>query len=353
MQRTCVLNRRISAELRWGWFKFPLRLRERSRKGLMNKLPRSWVAIDGGTKRTSTISSSRPQPGFKVLQWNVLADGLAQNGNFTNVPSEVLEWNRRWPLILSEIQEADADVICLQEVNKYDDFFRPALEKAGYQSYYLPKLNSPATKYGAPRDGCAVFYKSSRFQLKQEPLGKAYISRDGSLMNQGFIILSLVDSTQNREFILATTHLKAKNGIEEEETRIHQVNQLLNELNELRSESYTNGSTIPVIVCGDFNAEPNAESVHIMRKNYPFNFVNLWDFKTNTPDEKSVITTFKWRDCGLAKRVIDYVWFTTCDELELIERWSMLSDEQIGENGLPAQKYGSDHVALCARFAWT
>lgn len=214
-------------------------------------------------------------------------------------------------MILSEIQEADADVICLQEVNKYDDFFRPALEKAGYESYYLPKLNSPATKYGAPRDGCAVFYRSSRFQLKQEPLGKAYIRQNGTLMNQGFIILSLIDSVQNREFLLATTHLKAKNGVEEEETRIHQVNQLLTELNQLRSEScgdLEDESSVPIIVCGDFNAEPNAESCHIMRRNYPFNFVNLWDFKTSTPDEKAVITTFKWREYELAKRTIDYVW---------------------------------------------
>ena len=35
------------------------------------------------------------------------------------VPLKVLEWEQRWPLILTEIQEADADLICLQEVNNY------------------------------------------------------------------------------------------------------------------------------------------------------------------------------------------------------------------------------------------
>ena len=35
------------------------------------------------------------------------------------VPSSLLEWDSRWPLILKEIQEADADLVCLQEVNKY------------------------------------------------------------------------------------------------------------------------------------------------------------------------------------------------------------------------------------------
>ena len=105
----------------------------------MDKLPRSWVAVKSNTKSLSASHSPpQPPPGIKVLQWNVLADGLAQNGNFIQVstslhsltlvhkerrrcqvPSSLLEWDSRWPLILKEIQEADADLVCLQEVNKY------------------------------------------------------------------------------------------------------------------------------------------------------------------------------------------------------------------------------------------
>ena len=42
-------------------------------------------------------------------------------------------------------------------------------------------------------------------------------------MNQGFIILSMVDKDEDKEFILATTHLKAKNGTENVDTRCLQV----------------------------------------------------------------------------------------------------------------------------------
>lgn len=52
-----------------------------------------------------------------------------------------------------------------------EDFFLPAMKEAGYDSYYLPKLNSPAVKYGAPSDGCAIFYRASKFELNQTPLG--------------------------------------------------------------------------------------------------------------------------------------------------------------------------------------
>ena len=54
-------------------------------------------------------------------------------------------------------------------------------------------------------------------------LEKRYTCQDGSSMNQGFIILSMVDKDEDKEFILATTHLKAKNGTENVDTRCLQV----------------------------------------------------------------------------------------------------------------------------------
>ena len=59
--------------------------------------------------------------------------------------------------------------------------------------------------------------------MSENAIGKSYINTDGSSMSQGFIILSLYDKTENREFVLATTHLKAKNGMESQETRNLQV----------------------------------------------------------------------------------------------------------------------------------
>ena len=59
--------------------------------------------------------------------------------------------------------------------------------------------------------------------MSENVVGKSYINADGSSMSQGFIILSLFDKTENKEFVLATTHLKAKNGMESQETRSLQV----------------------------------------------------------------------------------------------------------------------------------
>ena len=52
-----------------------------------------------------------------------------------------------------------------------DEFFLPAMEKQGYHGAFFSKLCSPAEQYGAPCDGCAIFYNSDRFEACHEPQG--------------------------------------------------------------------------------------------------------------------------------------------------------------------------------------
>ena len=54
----------------------------------------------------------------------------------------MLEWEHRLPLVLQELQEADADIICLQEVNRMAD-----LQLPGYSLTYLRK-NCEDTRCG-------------------------------------------------------------------------------------------------------------------------------------------------------------------------------------------------------------
>ncbi len=45
------------------------------------------------------------------------------------------------------------------------------MEKHGYTGAFFCKACSPAEQYGAPCDGCALFYRSDRFDLCAEPQG--------------------------------------------------------------------------------------------------------------------------------------------------------------------------------------
>lgn len=110
------------------------------------------------------------------------------------VPGEVLEWRFRFPLILQEIRESQADVICLQECNHYGkqailprrpppaqtpaqtpmptfslphvphvlynaDELYGELSALGYSGLFMPKFCSPAERFNCPADGLAVFFR--------------------------------------------------------------------------------------------------------------------------------------------------------------------------------------------------
>jgi mRNA deadenylase 3'-5' endonuclease subunit Ccr4 len=119
-------------------------------------------------------------PPLRVMQWNILADGLAQFGDFIRAPKEILEWSTRAPKLLNKILEASADIVCLQELNHYDDYFLPELRQHGYLGLFKPKKHSPAMKYGCPPDGSAVFFRAARLQLSGEDerfsMDKYYLS---------------------------------------------------------------------------------------------------------------------------------------------------------------------------------
>jgi hypothetical protein len=67
--------------------------------------------------------------------------------------------------------------------------------------------------------------------------------------------------------------------------------------------------------------------------------------------EGSEFTTWKFRSNGVAKRTIDYVWYTGA-QLVPVSRWRMLSEAEIGPSGLPNTVYPSDHMAVTCQFGW-
>ena len=86
-------------------------------------------------------------PLLRVLSWNTLADGLAQLGRFSRCPEGALAGPRRRRLVLREIERSDADIACLQEVNRPGDL-EPPLKEAGYDGAFWAKPVSPAARLG-------------------------------------------------------------------------------------------------------------------------------------------------------------------------------------------------------------
>ena len=60
---------------------------------------------------------------------------------YDQCPPYAVSWSYRLELLLLELQGYDADVLCLQEVQKdhFDDAFRPRLRELGYDGIFGPR----------------------------------------------------------------------------------------------------------------------------------------------------------------------------------------------------------------------
>ncbi|GLI63407.1 hypothetical protein VaNZ11_006371 [Volvox africanus] len=198
-------------------------------------------------KRTPVILNYPRKPDvahFRVLQWNVLADGLAQNGDFCRAPPGCLEWDYRRPLLLQEIMEANADIICLQELNHFDELSQ-VLSSLGYDGAFREKHASPALKYEFPPDGMAVFFRRNRFRCCANGVEGRSFHDDwtGREQSQGYLQILLYDMMVGRELLIVTTHLKAKDGAECEDVRLRQAGQLLRNV-EVTLQRLQNGTAV-------------------------------------------------------------------------------------------------------------
>lgn len=67
---------------------------------------------------------------------------------------------------MTEIQQLNPDILCLQELEaaQFEGCFHPELSNQGYHGGFYPKSRSKTMNEKERRtvDGCAIFYKSQR-----------------------------------------------------------------------------------------------------------------------------------------------------------------------------------------------
>ncbi|KAI4217140.1 MAG: hypothetical protein LQ351_000449 [Letrouitia transgressa] len=118
---------------------------------------RDWHILDD-TSTAETISA---------LSYNILCDKYATSSQYGYTPSEVLSWNYRKRIILEEIKEHDADIVCLQEVDNenFNTYFRRELAYNDYRGIFWPKTRAKtmADKEAKLVDGCATFFKNTKY----------------------------------------------------------------------------------------------------------------------------------------------------------------------------------------------
>ncbi len=284
---------------------------------------------------------------LRVLQWNTLADGLDVTGEFQiKDPDEILPWKVRAPRIVGRIQAWSPDILCMQEVNHPELMQDPAFESQ-YTGEWMEKPKSPCIPLGYPPDGCAIFWRDRLFEsvsVHRITYVQPDLEKPWNQVALVVVLRGLHPELRGHLWVVATTHLKAKDGVTNAARRTVQSAQLLAKVDEIVSNL---DSPTATIVCGDFNSPPEESCARGWkscardwesagyRSVYPIGGERCW-------------TTWKVRDTGEVRRQIDYMFVR--GPVKVLSR--LLAPVGAEATPLPTESLPSDHLPLCAELEW-
>lgn len=325
--------------------------------------------VDSSTSVSSSTTADSATK-LKVLQFNTLADSLSDA--FPLVSNSFLNWEHRQGLLLQEILAKDPDVVALQEVDHFEDFFEPELSKHGYSGLFKPKRDNKKS------DGCATFYKTERLLLhiRQDLVYKNEIGSEAGQVAILSIFKVLPKNPKNNNynnnnndnntnssngnendanlplFAFLNTHLKAKP--EFEDLRVKEISVVGNLLVKLRQQY----PKISIVIASDMNTEPNGPVYEYLSKGkFTSSTINVshslplksaYSFYKDGNGEPDY-TTWKIRPPIESCRVIDYIWYTT-DTLSPTALLEIPPPSSFPESRLPSEDYPSDHLSILAEF---
>ena len=357
---------------------------------------------------------------LSVLSYNILCDKYATPSLYGYSPSEALSWNYRKQIVLGEIKEHDTDLVCLQEVDNesFTTYFRRELAYKDYRGVFWPKSRAKtmADKEAKLVDGCAIFFKNSKYIcLDKQLIDFAHIAINRPDMKGEHdtfnrvmprdhiaIVAFLENRVTGSRMIVVNAHIFWDEAFKD--VKLVQVAILMEQISlladrwakhppcldktafrhsDLDGESdpsapeeplvefapsleYSNGTQIPLLICGDFNSAAGS-GVHdlitqgsvsgrhadLANRGYgnftrdgmahPFNLRSAYSgadelkFTNYTPDFQGVV---------------DYIWYST-NSLQVRGLLGNVDAEYLRKvPGFPNYHFPSDHLALRAEFGF-
>lgn len=323
------------------------------------------------------------------------------------MPERYLNWPSRRQLILAELEDLKADIICLQELdrNSYDEFFRKELSLLGYKGYYAQKSRAETIGENAKFvDGCGTFWKDKTYTVLDTQhfvLGRKAVERAGAKSSADMLnrvwqrddiatVVFLENRYTGSRMIVGNTHTFWDPAFRD--VKLIQVAVFMEELNKLADKyarhppatnkkpswqhddddtrepgpslEYERGSQIPMIVCGDFNSGPGSPVYELITKQTLD--ANHDDFTGRnygvlSNDGMSHAFTLKSTNALMEQPFITNYTPEFVDELDHIfySSKSLRPIGALGEvdpdylkrvPGFPNQHFPSDHLALMAEF---
>lgn len=227
------------------WFMYGIDLSEEKRKTVFDK-----------------FYERDPDSGkLKNAKWPNYVRGILTDEEIQEVEKVNLEcfaWENRRDRLLQTIVDMDTDVMSLVEMDHYLDFFKPCLEKYGYDSFHQKRPRHSS------QDGCAIFWRRSKFELvtsdSMEFIDR-YDPETGETSKDRCAVVTLLRSVTHpsRHIVVLSMHL-ARNPEDPKLDALRskqaaQVVRLLTEFVEkVQSSVEADLGDAPVVMCGDLNA---------------------------------------------------------------------------------------------------
>ncbi|XP_067854866.1 2',5'-phosphodiesterase 12 [Heptranchias perlo] len=310
---------------------------------------------------------------LRVVSYNILADVYAQtefskSSLYPYCAPYALEADYRQNLIKKELSGYNADIICLQEVDKnvFANSLSPALDAFGYGGVFRIKEKQ--------HEGLATFFRTSKYRLlsQHDVTFSEALASDPSYFDllerisanpnvkekvlqrsttfQVCVLQSIKDPL--RKLCIGNTHLywHPKGG----HIRLVQIATAFRHLQQVTTEIYPD---TPVIFCGDFNSTPTTGLYDFVTKgsisaDHP-------DWTSNGEEERcnmSLTHSFKLKSaCGEPaytnyvggfQGCLDYI-FMDMNIFEVVQVIPFPTHEEITCHlALPSVSHPSDHIAL-------
>jgi CCR4-NOT transcription complex subunit 6 len=357
-------------------------------------------------------TSSTPTDKFTAWSHNILCDKYATRKQYGYVPERVLKWEFRRELILNEVRDHDADIVCLQELDKYsyDEFFRSKLSYNGYKAYYAQKARAETLgEHSKFVDGCGTFWKDKKYvclDTQHIIFGRKAVQTPGAKASADMLNrvwpkdnIATVTFLENRQtgsrLIVVNAHIFWDPTFKD--VKLIQVAVLLEELAKIAEQyvktppctnkavfrfsgaedadepmpepgpslEYSSASQIPMLICGDFNSSPGSAVYNLLAhgelhsQHSDFSSRSYGHFSDTGMSHPFTLKS-SYGSLGELSftnytpnftDVLDYIWFSS-NTLRVMGLLGDVDKEYLQRvPGFPNFHFPSDHLALMGEFS--
>lgn len=315
---------------------------------------------------------------FSISSYNILAEAFTLKLLFYWVDSIYRKFEYRSKRTILELTNDLSDIICLQELDHYEDFYKNQFESLDYESIFHEKGRKGRYRFLKGGVGCLVSFSKKKFDLVEVKKINYDDYEDIEKTSIEGIIVTLKNKSDNQKIIVANTHTHWHS--KDDHVQFGQICHLIDEI-KIMQKKFDDKDKVPVFICGDFNVEPKSVVLQYLKtpnlsyeknvcflnklfdktqklSSYSKKYINPFIFKSAYDDYLSIAKNNglevnadyceRTHNHKYSKRVIDYILFCG-DNVGLTDILELPNKRKLGEN-CPNECFPSDHIRIKAVF---